>query len=126
MGDQAQSDCRRSNFPPRESRTSTGSLLIHAALSLPSLDGFRSPSWCRRFAPEGRRPGDPHCSPGRHPLHGRLTAKLDDDGKAGDIEWNFEKFLIAPGGEIVKRIRPRVRPSGSEFLEVIEGNLPRR
>ncbi|MFK4296752.1 glutathione peroxidase-family protein [Arthrobacter sp. GAS37] len=55
-----------------------------------------------------------------------MTAKHEDDGKAGDIEWNFEKFLIAPGGEIVKRIRPRVRPSGPEFLDVVEGNLPPR
>src|ERR1700748_37813 len=32
----------------------------------------------------------------RHPLYDILTAKPDAKGEAGDIQWNFEKFLIAP------------------------------
>jgi glutathione peroxidase-family protein len=55
---------------------------------------------------------------------GATRSQRDDDGQAGDVEWNFEKFLIAPGGEIVKRIRPRTRLSGPEFILLIEPHLP--
>ncbi|HET6874024.1 MAG TPA: glutathione peroxidase, partial [Acidimicrobiales bacterium] len=43
---------------------------------------------------------------GRHPLYQELTAKADGEGAAGDIQWNFEKFLISPKGEVVHRFRP--------------------
>ena len=35
---------------------------------------------------------------GRHPLYDDLTAVADAEGRDGDIQWNFEKFLVAPGG----------------------------
>src|SRR6516165_2942866 len=43
---------------------------------------------------------------GRHPLYQELTEQPDPEGQAGDIQWNFEKFLISPSGEIVARFRP--------------------
>src|SRR5438093_3179268 len=43
---------------------------------------------------------------GRHRLYETLTATVDSEGKAGDIQWNFEKFLVSPEGEIVSRFRP--------------------
>ena len=46
----------------------------------------------------------------RHPLFERLTAVPDGDGRAGEVEWNFEKFLISPADEIVARFRPAVEP----------------
>jgi len=62
---------------------------------------------------------------GRHPLYTELT-KLDDaEGTAGDVQWNFEKFLISPAGEPVARIRPRTEPEAPEVVAVIEANLPR-
>jgi glutathione peroxidase len=60
----------------------------------------------------------------RHPLYDQLTAVPDDEGKAGDIQWNFEKFLISPDGEVVKRFRPMVDPEAPEVVEAIEGVLP--
>src|SRR5689334_15425588 len=45
--------------------------------------------------------------PDRHPLFTELTKAADTVGEAGDVQWNFEKFLLAPGGEVVKRFRPR-------------------
>ena len=48
----------------------------------------------------------------------------DTDGEAGDIQWNFEKFLISPDGEIVKRFRPMVDPEAPEVIDAIEANLP--
>ena len=61
----------------------------------------------------------------RHPLYAELTKTADADGKAGDIQWNFEKFLLAPGGEVVHRFRPRTEPDAPEVISAIEAVLPR-
>ena len=61
---------------------------------------------------------------GRHPLYETLTAVPDAAGEAGDITWNFEKFLVAPGGEVVARFRPQVEPESDEVVAAIEANLP--
>ena len=63
--------------------------------------------------------------PGRHPLFNELTKAADAEGEAGDVQWNFEKFLLAPGGEVVKRFRPRTEPDAPEVVEAIETILPR-
>lgn len=62
--------------------------------------------------------------PGRHPLYDRLTAKEDAEGAAGDIQWNFEKFLVSPEGEIVARFRPGVEPEDPGLVGAVEGALP--
>lgn len=62
--------------------------------------------------------------PGRHPLYAELTRLPDADGEAGDIQWNFEKFLISPAGEPVARIRPRTEPEAPEVVAAIEAQLP--
>ena len=61
----------------------------------------------------------------RHPLYAELTKTPDDGGEAGDIQWNFEKFLLAPGGTVVKRFRPRTEPDAPEVIAAIEDVLPR-
>ena len=61
---------------------------------------------------------------GRHPLYAELTRTTDDAGEAGDIQWNFEKFLIAPGGKVVARFAPQVGPEDPQVTEAIEGVLP--
>lgn len=61
---------------------------------------------------------------GRHPLYDDLTAVPDAAGEAGDIQWNFEKFLVAPGGQVVARFRPTVDPEAPEVVEAIEAALP--
>ncbi|MER5678816.1 glutathione peroxidase [[Kitasatospora] papulosa] len=62
---------------------------------------------------------------GRHPLYTELT-KLDDaEGAAGDVQWNFEKFLISAAGEPVARIRPRTEPEAPEVVAAVEAQLPR-
>ena len=61
---------------------------------------------------------------GRHPLYEQLTATPDADGEAGDIQWNFEKFLISPQGEIVARFRPMTTPEDPGLVEAIEEQLP--
>jgi len=61
---------------------------------------------------------------GRDPLYTELTAVPDSDGEAGDIQWNFEKFLVAPGGQVLARFRPRTEPEAAEVVGAIEANLP--
>jgi glutathione peroxidase len=60
----------------------------------------------------------------RHPLYQQLTKTPDAEGQAGDIQWNFEKFLVSPAGEIVARFRPRTEPGSDEVVKAIEANLP--
>ncbi|AKK09662.1 glutathione peroxidase [Corynebacterium testudinoris] len=60
-----------------------------------------------------------------HPLYRELTQVEDADGEAGDVAWNFEKFLISPDGDVIERIRPRVEPTSFEMTKLIEANLPR-
>lgn len=62
---------------------------------------------------------------GAHPLYRQLTQVADAAGEAGDVQWNFEKFLIAPDGEVIARIRPRTEPQDPEVVSLIEANLPR-
>jgi glutathione peroxidase len=60
----------------------------------------------------------------RHPIYEELTAVADAEGAAGDITWNFEKFLVAPTGEIVGRFRPQVEPEDPAVVDAIEAALP--
>jgi glutathione peroxidase len=62
--------------------------------------------------------------PGRHPLFEQLTEVPDAEGQAGDVQWNFEKFLVSPEGEIVARFRPKVTPAADELVSAIEAVLP--
>ncbi|MEU0374304.1 glutathione peroxidase [Streptomyces sp. NPDC006283] len=59
----------------------------------------------------------------RHPLYAELTKVADAEGEAGDVQWNFEKFLISPQGEVT-RFRPRTEPESPEVLAAIEARLP--
>jgi glutathione peroxidase len=61
--------------------------------------------------------------PGRHPVYDELTAVPDAKGEAGDIQWNFEKFLIGPDGTVKARFRPRVKPDDPEVVDAIESSL---
>ncbi|MFI2607522.1 glutathione peroxidase [Kitasatospora sp. NPDC018619] len=60
----------------------------------------------------------------RHPLYARLTETADAEGQAGDVAWNFEKFLLSPDGTVVARLRPPVEPEAPELVAAIEGVLP--
>jgi glutathione peroxidase len=60
---------------------------------------------------------------GRHPIYAELTEKEDAEGAAGDITWNFEKFLVSPKGDVVARYRPQVEPEDASVLSDIEAQL---
>jgi glutathione peroxidase len=61
---------------------------------------------------------------GRHPLYAELTKSPDADGEAGDVQWNFEKFLVDRQGRVVGRYRPRTEPEAEEIVAAIDANLP--
>ena len=59
----------------------------------------------------------------RHPIYAELTEKEDAEGAAGDITWNFEKFLVSPQGNVVARYRPQVEPEDPTVVGDIEAQL---
>jgi len=63
--------------------------------------------------------------PGAHPLFQRLSEAPDASGEAGDVQWNFEKFLLDSGGEVVARFRPMAQPDAPEVRHAIEEALHR-
>jgi glutathione peroxidase len=62
--------------------------------------------------------------PGQHPLYAALTDVPDASGTKGDVQWNFEKFLVAPGGKVVARFRPRTDPESDDVVDAITAVLP--
>jgi glutathione peroxidase len=61
--------------------------------------------------------------PDRHPLYEVLVQAPDAAGVAGDVQWNFEKFLVAPDGTVSHRFRPQVEPKADEVIGAIEAAL---
>lgn len=55
--------------------------------------------------------------PDRHPLYAWLTSQAN--GFAGDIEWNFEKFLISRDGRVIARYPSGTRPEDNGLLQDI-------
>ncbi len=62
--------------------------------------------------------------PDRHPLYEQLTRSEDAEGQAGDIQWNFEKFLVSSDGEVLARFRPAVEPEDPTLVSALEAALP--
>jgi glutathione peroxidase len=59
--------------------------------------------------------------PGRAPLFEALTAVPDADGAAGDVQWNFEKWLLSADGQPVARFRPRTEPDDPQLTAALDG-----
>jgi glutathione peroxidase len=60
------------------------------------------------------------------PLYQYLTSKQTDPKFAGDIKWNFTKFLIGRDGEVVARFEPKVKPDTPEVVKAIEAELAKK
>ncbi len=58
--------------------------------------------------------------PSRHPVYDELTRTPDQDGEAGDVSWNFEKFLVAPDGAVLARFGPAVEPHDPRLVTAVE------
>lgn len=59
-----------------------------------------------------------------HPLYVELKKTEDAEGHSGKIRWNFEKFLVLPGGD-VRRYSPKTLPDDPAIVGEIEAHLPR-
>ena len=57
---------------------------------------------------------------GMHPLFEYLTKQSK---YAGEIKWNFNKFLVDKNGEVIARFEPKVEPTSPEVTKAIEQNL---
>jgi glutathione peroxidase len=53
----------------------------------------------------------------RHPVYTFLTSP--QTGVAGDIAWNFEKFLVSRDGRVLKRYPPETRPEDRGLMQDI-------
>ena len=65
--------------------------------------------------------GDGQCE-----LYQFLTSKDTNPKFAGDIKWNFEKFLVDRDGKVVARFAPRVKPDSEEVLSAIKQELDKQ
>jgi glutathione peroxidase len=59
--------------------------------------------------------------PGRHLLYAWLTDPAN--GHPGDIQWNFEKFLIGRDGRLLQRYAPTVGPRDKGLMQDIAAAL---
>ena len=62
---------------------------------------------------------------GRHPVFAELTRTPRPDGEAGDVAWNFEKFVLAADGTPVARFPSSVEPDDPALVAAVESVLPR-
>jgi glutathione peroxidase len=62
--------------------------------------------------------------PEQHPLFALLNEAPDDNGEAGDVRWNFEKWLVSPDGQVVRRFRPQWEPDDPSLVAAVESVLP--
>lgn len=59
----------------------------------------------------------------RDPIFALLTQTRDGAGYAGDVTWNFAKFLVAPDGQVVARFSPKTEPDAAGVRSAIEALL---
>ena len=59
----------------------------------------------------------------RHPIYQALVDTPDETGKTGDVQWNFEKFLVDADGSVVARFSPTVAPDDERLRAAITGLL---
>ncbi|MCI0334388.1 MAG: glutathione peroxidase [Planctomycetes bacterium] len=64
--------------------------------------------------------------PDAAPLYKYLTSKETDPKFAGDIKWNFEKFVFDREGNVVARFNSKAKPDSKEVVEVIEAELAKK
>jgi glutathione peroxidase len=60
---------------------------------------------------------------GRHEIYRTLVQSPNEKGEAGDVGWNFEKFLVGADGTVVARFSPTVEPEDPQVIAAIEGLL---
>ncbi len=59
----------------------------------------------------------------QHPLYRHLTAEESNPAFAGNVKWNFTKFLVNRDGAVIGRFDSRVKPMSDEIVEAVEAAL---
>lgn len=60
---------------------------------------------------------------GRHPVYEQLVTTPNEKGEAGDITWNFEKFIVDGSGRVVARFSPGTQPDDPAVVAAVESLL---
>jgi glutathione peroxidase len=63
---------------------------------------------------------------GKAPLYDYLTSKKTNPKFAGEVTWNFEKFLIGRDGKVAARFKPGLKPQTSDVVAAIERELEKK
>ncbi len=58
-----------------------------------------------------------------HPLYQYLTSEELNPKFAGEISWNFNKFLVDPSGKLIARFESKDKPESDEVVQAIEKAL---
>lgn len=61
----------------------------------------------------------------KSPLFSYLTEKANPE-KTGEIDWNFEKFLIARDGQLIDRYKSAITPDSDQLTGAIEAQLAKK
>lgn len=56
----------------------------------------------------------------RHEVFAELTKAPNESGEAGDVTWNFEKFLVAADGTVIARFSPGVVPEDPRLVDAVK------
>lgn len=56
----------------------------------------------------------------RHELYAALVGTPNEKGEAGDVTWNFEKFLVAADGKVIARFSPGVVPDDPRVVDAVQ------
>ncbi|MBA61689.1 MAG: glutathione peroxidase [Planctomycetaceae bacterium] len=58
-----------------------------------------------------------------HPFYKHITSLKTKPKGAGNVSWNFEKFLLDREGNVIARFEPRTKPDAPEVVKLIEAHL---
>jgi glutathione peroxidase len=56
----------------------------------------------------------------RHEIYAGLVGTPNESGEAGDVTWNFEKFLVGADGTVVARFSPGVQPDDPRLVDAVK------
>ena len=64
--------------------------------------------------------------PDRNEIYKVLMPISDASGRNGDIQWNFEKFVVSSDGTHITRFSPRTKPDDPTVIAAVEQALPKK
>ncbi len=55
-----------------------------------------------------------------------MTPIADAKGRTGDIQWNFEKFVVSADGTQITRFDPRTKPDDPTVIAAVENAIAKK